>query len=865
MSTDIDQIRGRGFSYLPILVGLGLFALGLGALYHLLRPVHAAEVLAQVRATPPATLAGAVLATAVGYAALIGYDWSALRYIGRRLPLGAVATGAFLGSAFGNTLGVSVVSGGAVRYRIYSALGLDAFEVAGVSSYIAVATGLGLTLIGLGGLAVHPGALAGVVALPEPMLRWGAVALVVGVLGLVFARSASRRAIGLGRFTIALPGPRILLGQMAISLIDIVAAAFTLWLLLPDGKPEFAGFVAIFSAATMIGVLSHVPGGIGVFETAIIAAMPDAAPVGEIAAALLMYRMVYYLLPFALAFLLLSVAEARQAGGVIARRFADLPASLKPAFGALTGIAPALVAAVAFGLGGFLLLVALVPTVRAGAMDEADLVGALLLEGGTLVSAVMGVALIILSHGLLRRVSGAFWLSLAAIGGGIVAALMNDLDIETAALLIAGGLALLPFRGAFYRRAKLTDGVFSPEWFALVAAVAIAAAAFFFFVHRATPYSHDLWTEFAPGANTPRSLRAGLAASAVMLVFTLFLSLRPSHARRASAPEPRSLDRAAAIVATQDDPQACLALTGDKALMFSDDGSGFVMYARQRASWVALGDPVGPREATEALAWDFFDAASHAGGRPIFYEVSARHLPFWVEMGLTLHKVGEEAVVHLPDFSLSGSKFKSMRAAYNKTLREGLALEIVAPPHCDALFAELEAVSTAWLGGKTGREKGFSVGRFQRAYLDHFPIALLRREGRVVAFANILAPGDGKRVAIDLMRYRPEAASGLMEFLFIALMEHYRDVGAETFSLGVAPLSGLADRPTAQAWTRMARMMFEHGGAFYNFEGLRAFKQKFRPEWQPRYLAIPPGLSPMVAMADVALLIAGGPRGLIGK
>ena len=115
------------------------------------------------------------------------------------------------------------------------------------------------------------------------------------------------------------------------------------------------------------------------------------------------------------------------------------------------------------------------------------------------------------------------------------------------------------------------------------------------------------------------------------------------------------------------------------------------------------------------------------------------------------------------------------------------------------------------------------------------------------------------------MRYLPGEASGLMEYLFVRLIEHYRGAGGEEFSLGMAPLAGLSERSIGRTWNRFGRLIYRHGGAFYNFEGLRAFKQKFHPEWRPRYLAVPPNLSPLVAMRDVALLIAGSPRGLIAK
>ncbi|MCB1369217.1 MAG: UPF0104 family protein, partial [Rhodobacteraceae bacterium] len=143
---------------LPIFLGAALFALGIYALYHLLRPVNPADIVAQIRSIPLTTLAAALAATAIGYAALVFYDWFGLRFIGRSLNPGIVALGGFLGYAFGNTIGVSVISGGAVRYRIYSAVGLNAFEVAAVSGYIAVALGTGLTLVGISALAVHPGA-----------------------------------------------------------------------------------------------------------------------------------------------------------------------------------------------------------------------------------------------------------------------------------------------------------------------------------------------------------------------------------------------------------------------------------------------------------------------------------------------------------------------------------------------------------------------------------------------------------------------------------------------------------------------------------------------------------------------------------
>lgn len=848
----------------PVLLGAALFALGLYALYHLLKPVNPADVAAQIRATPITALAAALAATVIGYVALIFYDWFGLRFIGKTLDRRIVALGGFLGYAFGNTIGVSVISGGAVRYRIYSAVGLNAFEVAAVSGYIAVALGTGLTLVGLAALAIHPGAVGALLPYATLTIQGVATLATALLVGLIIWLSTTQRSVGIRGHALRLPPLADLGGQLVVTLIDIAAASFALWVLLPAGKPDYTIFIAVYAVATMIGVLSHVPGGVGVFETVVLGALPASVPVSDAAAALLLFRLVYYLVPFALAFLLVALNEIRLASGFGGRLLTRAPA-LQPAFATLHGFSPGLVAAVAFGFGVWLLLITMLPSVRAEAMSEGDLVGVLLLEGGTLASAIAGVALIIVSHGLARRVSSAWWFALGALLAGAVASLLNDFGFANAAFLAAGALLLLPFRKAFDRPGQLTSGVFEIAWFATVFGAVAAAAVFFFFIHKAVPYSNDLWSEFSRNSNTPRALRAGLAATALLFFFGIYLLIRPVRMGQPLEPEPEALSRAAALCAGAEDPQAWLSQTGDKQFLFSETGNAFLMYGVRGASWIALGDPVGDPADYQALVWSFADQAARANARPVFHEVSAGTLALWVELGLTLHKIGEEAVVRLADFTLAGGRFKAMRAAMNKRQRDGYEFALLAAPHDAALIEDLRLISDAWLGGKTGREKGFSVGRFDPGYLSRFDIAVLRKEGRIIAFANILEGLGGQKVTVDLMRYLPEEASGLMEYMFLSLIEHYRSKGAQEFSLGMAPLSGLSERSVSRSWNRFGRLIYRHGGAFYNFEGLRAFKQKFHPEWRPRYLALPPNVSPMRAMGDVALLIAGSARGLIVK
>jgi phosphatidylglycerol lysyltransferase len=163
------------------------------------------------------------------------------------------------------------------------------------------------------------------------------------------------------------------------------------------------------------------------------------------------------------------------------------------------------------------------------------------------------------------------------------------------------------------------------------------------------------------------------------------------------------------------------------------------------------------------------------------------------------------------------------------------------------------------------REKGFSLGRFSPDYLNHFRIAIIHFEGKPVAFANLLETHSKELASLDLMRAHPQAPKLTMEFMMVGLIQHYKQQGYGRFSLGMVPLSGLQPRRGAPLTQRLGSMVFNRGEQLYNFQGLRRFKDKFQPTWEPRYMAVPAGLDPLVALADTAALIAGGLTGLVKR
>ncbi len=851
----------------PYALAVALFAFGLYAVSRLLAEVDLADVLAQVHATPVSTLVLASLATLIGYLFLVGYDWSGLRYIGKPLPLPVTITGGLMAYAFGNTIGLSAVSGGAVRYRIYSGFGLDAYDVAAVSTFAAVSYGVAASVIGLGAVALYPERMSALSPLSPEALRWAAIGLVlVTVMPLVFA-GARKGSLSLGRFTLRAPSLPVLAGQALFSLGDICFAALTLYLLLPSGQMEFAPFLGIFAAATMAGILSHVPGGVGVFETVILAALPASIPVETAAAALLLFRLIYFILPFVLALAVLAVYEAllalRGIAGVKAgARIGRWLSATGSTLGAVSPMAPVVLSVMIFGSGLWMSFAALIPSSTEAAEALEQVFPLVLLEGGALMSSVLGAVLIVLALGVARRSLGAYWLALGAMAIGIVVALIHALDVEGAITLAVAMLILLPFRREFHRRASLVHGAFSPVWFLLMLGLLLSVGFVLVFAHKGTPYSSELWWQFAVDKSAPRALRAGLVLALLVAIAALTLLLRVPRLHPAM-PDEAQLRQAERIVAAQGDPEGAFALMGDKSLMFSDDGRGFVMFGVHGRSWIALGGPVGPSDVASELGWAFVDTARRAGARPVFYEVGERHLPLMLDLGLSLHKLGERGVVDLTQFSLEGPSRKKLRAAHARAQRDGLEMEIVQPPHDEALLARLKEISDGWLEAKKTREKGFSVGRFDPAWLQRWPLVLVRQQDRLLAFANLLRPELSEQVTIDLMRHVEDAPPGVMDFLFTELMLRLKADGARAFSMGMAPLSGLEGRKGTRLWNRFGAAMFQHGGRFYNFAGLRAFKDKYDPAWEPRYLAVASAAPPMLPLADAAFLIAGGPRGVV--
>jgi phosphatidylglycerol lysyltransferase len=291
------------------LLSLVLFTVAVGAIYHVCKDLDVARLVAQLSALSAGQILAALLLTAGSYTIFTGYDWSGLRYIGARIPYRTVALAAFCGCAIANTVGANLVSGGSVRYRIYVPAGLSSLDVARITLFGMAAYGLGNFVIAAAAVLVYPELIAGFTGLPATTLHAiGIVGLVA--FGAVITATFLRRApLGLGRLQVRLPSPGLAITQIVLTLTDIVLAGACLYVLLDSPRVPFLGFLVVYTLATVAGMVSHIPGGIGVFEGILLVTFHSLIPTESLAAALLVYRAIYNLLPLTIATVLLMGRE----------------------------------------------------------------------------------------------------------------------------------------------------------------------------------------------------------------------------------------------------------------------------------------------------------------------------------------------------------------------------------------------------------------------------------------------------------------------------------------------------------------------------------------------------------------------------
>lgn len=836
-----------------------LFVMAIVAIHSEIRHLSVHKIYAELRALSSAQVLLALAGVSTSYLAVTGYDTLALRYAGKPLAYNRTAFASFTSYALSNTLGLQLLTGSAVRYRLYSSWGLTVKEIGILAVVTGVSLYVGALAIGGTGLILEADRFETVFHIPAALAySLGGICL-AAVCAFLVVTGQKGRTLNIRSVKFDAPGAPVATGQLLVSVADWAGASLVLFAVLPpDTGLSYLAFLPVFVAACFIGGISGLPGGVGVFEAVILLMVP-ARSNEALAASLIAYRVLYYLIPLGVAALLLAAHQMPLAG-------AQLKGAAARAQDITEIFAPTLFSVIAFVAGAFMLISATTPTL-VGPLEAAGRILPLpVIELSHFLASIVGLLLLIVALGLRQKLDHAWTIGMGLLMLGIGLTLLKGADPREAILLAVSLGLLATSRKAFYRKTPLSQARLTLPWVIAILGAIAAAVWLGFFSYEHVAYRDELWWSFSVDGQTSRFLRAAAALPIMLLLVSLWRWLQPAI-EQAIPSEPVDPATLKHILATADFgySDGALALLGDKQFLMSPSGQSFIMYGVRGRHWIAMSEPVGKRDEIGPLLWAFREQADLYGAVPVFYSVRKEFLPLALDLGLTAQKIGETALVPLSNFSLEGSARSGLRATHKRGLRDNLTFDVIPLGKCDDVLPHLKKLSDEWLAIHGGAEKSFSLGRFEPDYMRSFPIAAARVDGQIVAFANLMSTANGREMAIDLMRYGKDAPKGVMDFLFIELMLWGKAQGVQTFDLGMAPLSGLEDHRLATLTSKLGAFVYEHANKIYGFEGLRNYKKKFDPDWEPLYLIAPAGLSLPIALGDVAMLTSGGLKGMLTK
>lgn len=819
------------------LEGLGLWILSHGAsvwppiaiaivlwfTWHTLRDIHIREVRAALRTLDPFWIGAACAFTALNVAVMGLYDVIAFRHTRSpaldRWRYGAVAF------AWSNFLTLGPLAGPAIRFWLYAPAIDRAADLQGgvLATAIAFMSGLaGWTAAVLLAGPIHAGLpVAALIALAATLI----LVLAVRWVATRFADNVASSPVATQAVTIALVGWLDWL---------LAAAAFVCVVGAEHGPSDPLSSLPTFFLGQIVGLVSLAPGGFGSADAYWIARFPGT--LADAASIITAFRLVYYVVPWAVASLVLLSWATRRAE----RRIE---------------IARRVIASLIGGGGVLVMLSSASPALHARLLMLEQVIPLPLVELGQLVAAMTGLLLLALAFKLARGYRAAFRATMALLGIGAISTLLKGFDWEEA--IVLGGLAVAAASHAsLFDRDSRGDWIEGPD--VVLAAAAVAAFVIFGVLSQRTGAAgFARWTELGYRLEGSRFARSVITLTLAVLAFAIYVALRaPATFRRPSAADVnRALERHGSIGGAS---TPLMLANGDKSI-FTDGDRGLCAYRIIGPYLVVFADPVVRPGDRGAFLNALFRFAGEADRRPLFYQLSPEWIPSLHDRGYIFFKLGEEGQLPLSRVTTDGPAGKTFRQILRRGERDGVRFRVMPPYEVVRRMDELQDISDDWLASKSVVERQFSIGFFDREYLARFPCAVVETcDGqRIVAFANVLRGPMREEFSVDLMRYRSDGPK-VMDFLFASLFFYAKENGYRRFNLGMAPLASVGEASGAHPRERLARLVFQHGEHWYNFQGLRFFKQKFEPDWQPRYISYQRAWEFPIAIAYVSALIAGG-------
>ncbi|HVI91422.1 MAG TPA: lysylphosphatidylglycerol synthase domain-containing protein, partial [Dongiaceae bacterium] len=610
------------------LLAIGLFALALWTIHHSVSAIRFSQVRHEIVAIPGSLLLLALGLTACSFLALAFQDYVALWSTGKRISFLRAVLGSFIAQSVAHSTGFSILIGGALRCRYYMSEGLSFADTMKVqlsfSGTFGMATCilLGLSFLLDPSLAAAQTSLLSLfgsheATLPEWSIQTLGALLLLGPAAIFIWRSVHIGPLRLLGRQIDMPDTRHLLPQTLLSLTDVSCMGAVLYVFLPpELHISYLALIGLFAVAMTIGVASHVPGGLGVFEaTILLSVSPPPELLPALVSALVMFRFIYYFLPLVLGGLSVAVTEAARHRGRLRALSESVERGGSP-------VVPMVFAMLAFMTGTFLLASSALPSTQWRMTFLNNFLPESIVETSHLLSAIGGTLLLLLGRALSRRLLQAWWVTEVLLAASTILALAKGFEYEVAALCALLFVALLPCKSQFYRGGRLVDQRLTTVWLLGIVTVVLGMCWLLAFAYRHLDYNQTALMQFDLHRHAPRSLRAVAVMLVTLAGALIWQSLRAIQPRTAIGGD-IDYRRLRRLVQQARPGAAHLALTGDTSLLWGAEQDAGLSYAAHGHSLVGIGDPLGPRERWADLIWDLRDLADRRGDRVVFFDTAS--------------------------------------------------------------------------------------------------------------------------------------------------------------------------------------------------------------------------------------------------
>jgi len=793
-----------------------------------LRSLSLKESIQAIRQVPSWQFILLILSGLAAVSTMFFYDFFLLRSLEAKAPVGLIFRASWIANSFNGIIGFGGLAGMAIRSALYRPF-VEGGRLLKAIGWMAPTLISGLSILStLSLLHIFP-------AFEVLEMKKWLWPVIIGValffpLYLLFSFRRGNSSIH----------PKSIALYSIVSLAEWFSAGVVVYFILASLGTDvsFAKVIGVFIIAATAGLISMVPGGFGSFDLVFLIGMQRAGvEEGIVLTGLLIYRLVYYLIPF----LIGVIFSAREFSGPVVKMIEDKPIvgpsvevggviwRLQLRF--LSKIRHFTLALITLVAGITIWGIAILPPVSTQYeyLESKLPHEALLLANSFFLMG--GLLFVLLSTALYRRTKRSLYMMYGASFFALVGMVLRGFNLISFLAVVIVLILLLMSRKAFHRERTLI----TTTRFIRVAFVGLLyIGGFVFFGYAFYTLGSADGTKVYPAHEI---FMFAASASIFALVYGLVFIRLFNTFNQPVLGELFDGEKIQSVLTEQGGNYLShLAFLGDKRFFFSETGRSFIQFSQTGNRIMMLGDPSGdPKEHSQVIA-SFLRRVEDLGYIPNIYQIQAQNMSLYHDFGFNFFKLGEEAIVDIPSFTVSGKKRAGLRSIKNRFEREGMTFEVIEPPFSNVLLAELQEVSDEWLGDKS--EKGFSLGYFHEPYLNRAPIGVMREaEGRLIGFMTFMPAYQEGVLSIDLMRFRPDGPNGIMDAMFIRLFEYAKEEGYRTFNMGMAPLSSVGEDETSFWQERVAADVFNNIRYMYSFTGLRRYKEKYDPKWEGRYLA----------------------------